>query len=78
MKNIFVAKKGIVKLFKSIKEHKATGPDGIPGRLLKICANELAGVFKLNIGKKVNRKESQLTFFPRKKSKPEKRSTGKK
>ena len=63
MKNIFVAKKGIVKLFKSIKEHKATGPDGIPGRLLKICANELAGVFKLNIEKKSKPERKSIDFF---------------
>ena len=30
-----------------IKENKATGPDGIPGNLLKICANEIADVLTL-------------------------------
>ena len=30
-----------------IKENKATGPDGIPGKLLKICAHELADSFTL-------------------------------
>ena len=28
-------------------QHKATGPDGTPGRLLKTCADELSGVFKI-------------------------------
>ena len=32
---------------KNIKENKATGPDGIPGKLLKICAFELHEIFVL-------------------------------
>ena len=36
-----------MKLMLNIKENKATGPDGIPGNLLKICAHELAEVFTL-------------------------------
>ena len=31
----------------NIKENKATGPDGIPGKILKMCANELADVYRL-------------------------------
>ena len=34
--------KGVLKLLKDIKPHKATGPDNIPGRLLKEAAEELA------------------------------------
>ena len=34
--------KGIQKLLKDIKPHKATGPDNIPGRLLKETADELS------------------------------------
>ena len=34
--------KGVQKLLKDIKPHKATGPDNIPGRLLKKAAEELA------------------------------------
>ena len=33
---------GIQKLLKDIKPHKATGPDNIPGRLLKEAADELS------------------------------------
>ena len=42
MPKIRVTKAGVLKLLNNIKENKATGPDGIPGNLLKICANELA------------------------------------
>uniref|UniRef100_A0A669B6E2 Reverse transcriptase domain-containing protein n=1 Tax=Oreochromis niloticus TaxID=8128 RepID=A0A669B6E2_ORENI len=31
--------------FKKVNPHKAPGPDGIPGRLLRVCADELAEVF---------------------------------
>ena len=47
MKNIKVTRAGVLKLLLNIKENKATGPDGIPGQILKICANELAGVYRL-------------------------------
>jgi len=33
------------KLLEDIKSHKATGPDGIPARLLKDYAADLAPVF---------------------------------
>ena len=39
---IKVNRKGVQKLLKDIKPHKATGPDNIPGRLLKEAAEELA------------------------------------
>ena len=39
---IKVNTKGVLKLLKDIKPHKATGPDNIPGRLLKEAAEELA------------------------------------
>ena len=47
MKDIKVTRAGVLKLLLSLKEHKATGPDGIPGRLLKFCANEIADSFTL-------------------------------
>ena len=47
MQNIKVTRAGVLKLLLNIKENKATGPDGIPGKILKICANELADVFRL-------------------------------
>ena len=33
------------KTFKQVNIHKAAGPDGLPGRVLRACADELAGVF---------------------------------
>jgi hypothetical protein len=31
--------------FKQGNIHKAAGPDGLPGRVLRTCAEQLAGVF---------------------------------
>ena len=39
--HIEVSRAGVLKLLKGIKEHKATGPDEIPGKLLKLCAEDL-------------------------------------
>ena len=47
MAKITVSRAGVLKLMANIREHKATGPDGIPGRLLKYCALELADTFTL-------------------------------
>jgi hypothetical protein len=33
------------KTFKRVNPRKATGPDGIPSRVLRACADQLAGVF---------------------------------
>ena len=41
MEKILVSRAGVLKLLLNIKIHKATGPDGIPGRILKLCAHEL-------------------------------------
>ena len=35
----------VSKTFKQVNIHKATGPDGLPGRVLLACADQLAGVF---------------------------------
>ncbi len=35
----------VTRSFKQVNIHKAVGPDGIPGRLLRTCAFQLAGVF---------------------------------
>ena len=42
--NITVKKAGVLKLLLNLNVNKATGPDGIPGRLLKLCAHEIADV----------------------------------
>ncbi len=36
----------VTRSFKRVNIHKAMGPDGIPGRVLKACAFQLAGVFR--------------------------------
>ena len=35
----------VSKTFKQVNIHKAVGPDRIPGRVLRACADQLAGVF---------------------------------
>ena len=42
MNGIIINNQGIVKLLKNLNPHKATGPDGIPARLLKETAAEIA------------------------------------
>ena len=42
---ITVTTNGVYKLLAGTKIHKATGPDGIPGRLLKELASELDPIF---------------------------------
>ena len=44
---ITVSKKGVLTLLQNIKENKATGPDEIPGKFLKICAFELHEIFTI-------------------------------
>lgn len=34
----------VIRVLRNINTRKATGPDGVPGRVLKDCADELAGV----------------------------------
>ena len=35
----------VSKTFKQVNIHKAAGPDGLPGRVLQACADQLASVF---------------------------------
>ena len=35
----------VSKTFKQVNIHKPAGPDGLPGRVLRACANQLASVF---------------------------------
>ena len=44
---IIINRSGLLKLLVNINVHKADGPDGVPGRLLKICANELVDIYQL-------------------------------
>lgn len=43
-KSIVVNRKGVLKLLKDINPYKATGPDAIPGRLLKTMSNEVVDI----------------------------------
>jgi len=47
MDPIQISVTGISKLLRHLHSHKATGPDGIPTHLLKITADEVAGVLQL-------------------------------
>jgi hypothetical protein len=42
MNNIHITNQGIVKLLKNVNPHKTNGPDGVPARLLKEVAEEIA------------------------------------
>ena len=46
-KDIQITKPGILKLLLNINPKKADGPDGIPGRFLKMCAHELVDVYQI-------------------------------
>jgi hypothetical protein len=35
----------VSKTFKRVNIHNAAGPDGLPGHVLRACADQLAGVF---------------------------------
>jgi hypothetical protein len=37
------------KTFKKVNIHKGAGPDGLPGRVLRACANQLTNVFIFNL-----------------------------
>ena len=45
--HISVTKSGVLKLLLNINPKKADGPDGIPGKILKLCAHELAEVYQI-------------------------------
>ena len=47
MPEIIINRNGVHKLLSNLKVNKATGPDGIPGNILKMCANELAEVLRI-------------------------------
>ena len=47
LSSINVTKNGVLKLLLGIDDSKATGPDDIPGILLKSCAHELHEVFTI-------------------------------
>ena len=46
MKGITVSEEGVIKLLQKTNPRKASGPDMIPARLLKECADKLAPFLK--------------------------------
>jgi hypothetical protein len=44
MEDIKINSKGVHKLLKNLKPHKATGPDSIPSFILKAAADQLAPI----------------------------------
>ena len=47
MRQIKINKNGVLKLLTNVKEHKATGPDDIPGKLLKLLAEDIVDTYTL-------------------------------
>jgi hypothetical protein len=42
---ILLSKADVKKVFNQVNTLKAVGPDGIPGHILRVCAEQLAGMF---------------------------------
>ena len=53
MNNIYVSEDGVRKLLQKSNPRKATGPDMIPARLLKECAEELAPILAIIYNKSI-------------------------
>ena len=49
MPKIYIHDEGILNLLMNLKQHKASGPDGIPSRLLKLNAHQITPVPKIMI-----------------------------
>ena len=47
MEKIKVTENGVQKLMSNLNDNKATGADGVPSKILKLCSSELAPVFTL-------------------------------
>ena len=43
---LMITEPGVYKLLTDLKEHKASGPDGVPARVLKHCADSVAPVLQ--------------------------------
>ena len=57
MDDIEVSVKGVAKLLSNLNPRKAEGPDGIPSRLLKLVADELAPALTLLFTKSLRTSE---------------------
>jgi len=54
MPDISISLDGVESLLRSIDVKKATGPDGIPGHILKLCATEIAPVLIVIFNQSLN------------------------
>lgn len=54
MANFHIAVKGVTKLLKNLQPNKATGPDNIPGKLLRLAADEIAPLLTLIFNKSLS------------------------
>ena len=45
--NLTIEEHEVTRTLLAVNPRKATGPDGVPGRVLKDCAYELAGIFTM-------------------------------
>ena len=62
MEDITVSCKGVVKLLKNLKPHKAAGPDDIPLMLLREAADEIAPAITLLFQASLNQGNTPLTW----------------
>ena len=44
---IKISSRGILKLLSNLNPNKAIGPDNVPGKFLKLCANEIADIYQV-------------------------------
>ena len=69
IQNILVDEKGVLNLLKGMNVNKAAGPDGIPNKILKACAEEVAPALtiifqeSLNIGQLPSEKSQCYSHF---------------
>ena len=62
MEDIIVSFKGVVKLLKNLKPHKAAGPDDIPLMLLREAADEIAPAITLLFQASLNQGNTPSTW----------------
>ena len=54
MPGFTIMSEGVAKLLKDLQSNKATGPDGISGRLLRLAADEIAPSLALIFNKSIS------------------------
>ena len=61
MNNISISESGVTKLLQNINPHKATGPDEICGRVLKVLSATISRPLTLIFQKKHSKQEKYIT-----------------